>query len=245
MNKLQTVRYGWKPDLPDQRDFAYRVSRARRPLPKLVDFRGLFPKVQDQLDLGSCTAHAIAGAMGALRKGVHYSRLFIYYQERVIERTVGEDAGAQLRSGVKACAKLGAPYERYCDYITKRFMRKPSKMAYHMALGHTITKYQRVNSLLQLRSALADTVPVVFGFSVYDSFESEKTALTGKVAMPGKSEPLIGGHAVCAVGYDDRERVVICRNSWGAEWGDRGYFYLPYRYVEDRNLSDDYWAIRG
>ena len=84
----------------------------------------------------------------------------------------------------------------------------------------------------------------MFGFSVYDSFESTQVAKTGVVPMPATGEKQIGGHAVLAVGYDDTQQRFIVRNSWGRGWGMRGYFTMPYAYLSDSNLSDDLWTIR-
>jgi C1A family cysteine protease len=84
----------------------------------------------------------------------------------------------------------------------------------------------------------------VFGFAVYEGFESQQTARTGVVEMPGAGERMLGGHAVVAVGYDDPAKRFIVRNSWGATWGQKGYFTMPYAYLADRNLCDDFWTIR-
>ena len=95
-----------------------------------------------------------------------------------------------------------------------------------------------------MRSCLSDGCPFIFGFSVYESFESDAVAATGIVPMPGKTETCLGGHAVMAVGYDDSKQWIIVRNSWGPDWGDKGYFYLPYAYITNNNLADDFWTIR-
>jgi C1A family cysteine protease len=85
----------------------------------------------------------------------------------------------------------------------------------------------------------------VFGFSVYESFESATVAKSGVLNMPKPGERQVGGHAVCAVGYDDAAKRVLVRNSWGPAWGKKGYFTMPYDYVANRNLSDDFWTVRA
>ena len=91
-------------------------------------------------------------------------------------------------------------------------------------------------------NCLADGFPFVFGFTVYESFETLKVAQTGIVPMPKKSERTLGGHAVMAIGYDQKQKHFIVRNSWGPQWGQAGYFTMPYAYLE--TLASDFWTIR-
>jgi C1A family cysteine protease len=95
-----------------------------------------------------------------------------------------------------------------------------------------------------MQGCLASGYPFVFGFTVYESFESNAVAQTGDMPMPKSGEKVVGGHAVLAVGFDNEDRVFIVRNSWGDGWGDAGYFYIPYAYLLDDNLADDLWTIR-
>lgn len=94
-----------------------------------------------------------------------------------------------------------------------------------------------------MRQCLAEGYPFVFGFSVYTAFESVAVARTGRLSLPKRGEKNMGGHAVCAVGYDDREKRLLVRNSWGAHWGMQGYFTMPYDYADDANLADDFWTL--
>ena len=140
---------------------------------------------------------------------------------------------------------MGVCKETTYPYVPARFKRKPTKTAYKDALKHTATEYSRVTSLDDLKAALASGFPVVFGFTVYDSFMSDEVAKTGKVPMPAKTEQVQGGHAVLCVGYDDDDmQCAIIRNSWGSAWGDGGYFYMPYAYIGNFNLCDDFWVIK-
>lgn len=173
----------------------------------------------------------------------NFSRLFLYYNGRSIDGTTAEDAGAQIRSVVKAVSKLGGCRETLEPYDVKKFAKKPSAAAFKDGLRSKIGSYARITSLNALRGALADGKPVVFGFMVYEGFESEEVAKTGILQMPGKDETCYGGHAVLAVGYDDKEKRVIVRNSWGRSWGQKGYFTMPYDYIADNDLADDFWTM--
>ena len=248
-------RFGWTPDLPDHRDKVYSAPFVHAAqLPPGVDLRSGCPPVYDQGQLGSCTGNAIAAAiefdqMKQKQSDVFVpSRLFIYYNERVMEGTVGQDAGAMIRDGIKSVNKLGAPHEKlwpYSDANPGPFTKKPSSAAYTDALKHQVTLYQRLpRAEMQLKGCLASGYPFVFGISVYESFESAAATKTGSIPMPKPKEALLGGHAILAVGYDDNKRRFIFRNSWGTGWAMKGYGTIPYEYVLDGNLADDFWTIR-
>lgn len=236
--------YGWIPDLPDNRDLFFRASKAI-PLPDRVDLRetSLFADIYDQGALGSCTANAIAsGFTYALNKQIgpsleaqglpnfKPSRLFIYYNERVMIGTVASDSGAMIRDGIKSLVKQGACAEKlwpYSDGPTK-FKRKPTVKCYSEAKNHQLLKYQRCLSPLAIQQALAVGYPVVSGFTVYESFEGEQVAKSGEVPLPGEDEDVLGGHAILIVGYDKTKNYFIVRNSWGEDWGDKGHCYMPF-----------------
>lgn len=245
-------KYGWIPDLPDIRDHMYSApQQTMLNLPPSVDLRGQCPSVYDQGQLGSCTANAIAGAVQFDRMKAKQSpdfipsRLFIYYNERVIEHTVSQDAGAMIRDGIKSIAKLGVcPETPDWPYDINKFSDKPPAKAFTDAKQHKAVNYCRlVNTLSQLKGCLASGYPFVFGFSVYESFESEEVAKTGVVNLPKAGEKLLGGHAVMAIGYDDSHTRFLVRNSWGEGWGIGGYFTMPYAYLTDNNLADDFWTV--
>ena len=245
-------RYGWVPDLPDMRDHMYAAPMEMvTALPPQVDLRPQCPPVYDQGQLGSCTGNAIAGAVQFEREKQKLtpdfvpSRLFIYYGERVIEGTVSSDSGAQIRDGIKVVAKQGAPPETDWPYDITKFAAKPPAKAFTDALKDRAVTYSRVTrSLSQMKGCLASGYPFVFGFTVYDSFESQQVANTGIVPMPAAGESVIGGHAVMAVGYDDSQQRFLVRNSWGNSWGMAGYFTIPYAYLTERSLASDFWTIR-
>ncbi len=249
-HKIQ--RYGWIPDLPDARDHLYAAPAAvMAALPPKADLRPQCPPVYDQGQLGSCTGNAIAAAIQfdrmkqKLSPDFVPSRLFIYYNERVIEGTVSTDSGAQIRDGIKAVAKQGACPEPDWPYDIAKFAVRPPRADYTEALGDRAVSYSRLaHNPNLLKGCLASGYPFVFGFTVYESFESQAVAQSGIVPMPSPSEQVIGGHAVLAVGYDDGSQRFTVRNSWGASWGSDGYFMMPYAYLTDPNLADDLWTIR-
>src|SRR6266545_3366242 len=215
--RRKTKRYGWLPDLPDQRDRIFSAPSATlRALPPRVDMRAQNPPIYDQGQLGSCTAQAIAGvlefdqAKQQQADAFTPSRLFIYYNERAIEGTVEEDSGAMLRDGIKSVAKLGAPHETLWPYVIPKFRARPTAAAFRDGERHQALLYQRVpRALEQFKACLAGGFPFVFGFSVYESFESREVAANGAVPLPRPSEALLGGHAVLAVGYDDPSQRFI------------------------------------
>lgn len=240
---------GWRRDLPDHRD-RFRARAENEILPTKIDLRPKCGPVYDQGELGSCTANATLGLVQMVEDEETNanrptpSRLFQYYNTRVIEGTVQQDSGATIRQAIKAVVKYGYCAEAIWPYRVQAFRLKPPLKAYKAAEPHKLTasEYQRVAQTLQdLRSALAQNHGIVFGFSVYESFE--KVGSDGMVHMPGSYESLLGGHAVMLVGYDDDKKVFIVRNSWGEGWGDKGYFYMPYNYCLNPQLSSDYWTI--
>jgi C1A family cysteine protease len=250
--EMKIKRYGWKPDLPDHRDFRLQVKQQTLDtLPASVDLSDTAPaEVYDQGQLGSCTGNAIAAAVEFLLKkqGEEVftpSRLFIYYAERVMEHSVKEDAGAMIRDGIKSVNKQGVPHETLWPYNISQFTKKPRLKAYSDAKLHQSLQYMRVDQTLeQMKGCLASGYPFVVGFSVYESFESSNVAQTGTVPMPTNGEQLLGGHAVLCIGYDDSTGRFLLRNSWGSNWGNKGNFTMLYEYLLNNDLSDDFWTIR-
>ncbi len=246
----RNLNHGWNPDMPDIRDYKFVAKKIT--LPSSVDLRnsGFMPTtVYDQDQLGSCTANAIAGAIEYEMKKQREvtftpSRLFIYYNERVMEGTVRQDSGAQIRDGVKCVVKQGVCPEKDWQYIENRFAVKPPNSCYATGLNHQVLTYERVGqTLTELKSCLAMGYPIIFGFSVYDSFESDTVARTGILNMPKKGEQLLGGHAVLCIGYNESTQRFLVRNSWGSGWGLGGYYWMPYAYLTNNNLCDDFWKI--
>ena len=251
INKRSPKWYGWLPDLPDHRDLFYSAVAPRlATLPQKVDMRSKCSPVEDQGQLGSCTANALVGALEFLevKDGAPFadlSRLFVYYNERVIEGTVDQDSGAFIRDGIKTLAKQGVCTETQWPYKVSKFAKKPSRACYSAAKKHRIVSYHRITTVDEMRGCLAEGFPFAFGFTVYEAFESPAVAKSGVLNMPGPKEKVVGGHAVMGVGYDDGARRFIIRNSWGSDWGQKGYFTMPYDYLDPAsNLADDFWTVR-
>lgn len=243
---LYSIR-GWIPDIPDQRDYLYSAIKPKIRLPVQVDISHLCSTVEDQGKLGSCTACALAGNLEFLDNKPDYeyadvSKLFIYYNERALRGNEGYDSGASLRDGIKTLKKTGYCLESAWPYVISRFDVRPPARCYLEAGRRRIESYHRIHTLPEMLTCLAEGYPFVFGFAVYESFQSKNTQKTGRVVMPKKGERMLGGHAVMAAGYNQKGKSFFVRNSWGADWGRAGYFTMPYEYVE--TLAADFWTIR-
>lgn len=250
---------GWIKDRFDPRDEVY-YPKAETVLarPKEVNLVNKMPPVYDQGNLGSCTANAINGVVQYLNMKQYGtigswipSRLFVYYNERVMLDTVNEDSGAMIRDGIKSINKQGVCLEiPSWPYDVNKFSVKPPQTAYDEALLHQSLKYARVSQSEQdIESRLFEGFPIVIGIMIYSSFMSDAVAKSGEVPMPKrfwmwKLEKLLGGHAVVIVGYNNTKKKFIVRNSWGDKWGVKGYFTIPYEYVLDGDLADDFWTIQ-
>jgi C1A family cysteine protease len=251
----QSKVYGYKRDSHDARDIMFSLPTATDPssLPAMIDLRPGCPPVYNQGNLGSCTANALAAAVefDQLKENSKWdfmpSRLFIYYNERALEGSIKRDAGAAIRDGIKTINTQGVCKEALCPYIERNFAKKPYANAYAEAILHKSISYRRLDNtnIGMLKACLANGSPFVFGFMVYDSFESDQVAQTGIMSMPQPNEKCLGGHAVMCVGYDDTKNVFIVRNSWSSDWGDKGYFYMPYDYMTSARLSSDFWTIES
>ena len=252
--------YGWCPQTPDHRDLVFnldeRILKAHQ-LPKTIAPLTTPIAAYNQGELGSCTGNGVARVLEyqEYKQGegsATPSRLFIYYNERVIEGTVSQDAGAQIRDGIKVIASQGAPPETlwpYSDQNPGPFQQKPPASVYETAKEHEAIRYQAVTfgAGAPFRTAIASGLPVVFGFSVPASFEDGSwDPATQVLPLPGPDEQFIGGHCVVADGYDFSCRDFPgpfwwCANSWGADWGDNGWFRMSHSYFTA--LASDFWVI--
>jgi C1A family cysteine protease len=242
------AKYHWKPDRPDSRDHLFTAIPAVAPAG--VDLRTYASPIEDQGQIGSCTGNAIAGAIELIDnkagKRLDVSRLFIYYEERVLEGSVNYDAGAYIRDGIKVCYTKGAPLESLWPYNVRKWSATPPTAAYNDALKRKVTGYQRCANFTAVKNALALGNPVVIGFNVYASFEQgswQQANGSGLMPYPAPGEQLLGGHAVLIVGYNDSTQRFIVKNSWGTSWADKGYFYMPYQVIQNTAMSSDFWVI--
>lgn len=281
---------GWLRDYPDNRDYTpetksvsqrlsclnqkdspnamLKKARVAEPekvkLPASVDLREWCSPVEDQGQLGSCTANAGVGLLEyyerkAFGKHIDASRLFLYKTTRELIHSQG-DSGAYLRSTMQAMILFGVPPEEYWPYRIQDFDKEPSAFCYAFAQNYQTLQYLRIDpmgttpdSLLkQIKSNLAAKIPAIFGFTVYDSIQDADK--DGKIPFPTPKESVLGGHAIMTVGYDDKMKIknqsskkattgaLLIRNSWGSGWGEQGYGWLPYEYVL-KGLAVDWWTI--
>lgn len=248
-------KYGWFPDLPDNRDLKWTPQKSRRgTLPKLptkVDLRetGFEPPIYDQSALGSCTANGVGDVFEyeQRRQGlVDYmpSRLFIYYEERRIIDTIGYDSGAFIRDGLRVVNRLGAPHESLWPYDINRFTIQPTQNVYDDGLQHQTIAYMTVDNRREfdVKQALAAGLPVVFGFTVFSWFENPDA---DGFCRPVANQGILGGHCTVIVGYFlfKRQWWAIVRNSWGTGWGRGGYCFMPLRWLCNYYNADDFWVI--
>ena len=278
MRNLKKYRMGWLPDYPDLRDYTpehqeiaaqlllAKVSeKPQAELPVSADLRQWCSPVEDQGDLGSCTANAGVAMVEyferrSFGKHIDASRLFLYKATRNLLQMTG-DSGAFLRTTMGAMVLFGAPPEEYWPYETDKFDAEPPAFCYAFAHNFRTIKYFRLDPpsispkqlLIRVKSYLASGIPAMFGFTVYDSISQADSS--GKIPFPIKGESVAGGHAVMAVGYDDKLKIVntskkdsqtagafLIRNSWGSNWGDQGYGWLPYEYLL-KGLAVDWWSL--
>jgi len=279
---------GWLPDFPDFRDYTQhteevaqlleptgllrgglrsrRKKKGKADLPASSDLRPWCAPIEDQLGLGSCTAHAGVGVLEyyerkSFGKFIDASRLFLYKVTRNLMHQKG-DTGAYLRSTMGAMVLFGVPPEEYWPYTeaADAFDREPPAFCYAFAQNYKTIKYYRHDppgtsareKLDRVKTHLAAGHPVMFGFTVYNSISQADS--TGLIPFPSAREKIVGGHAVMAAGYDDRKKItnangrietagaLLIRNSWGRTWGQEGCGWLPYEYVIG-GLAEDFWSV--
>ncbi len=244
------VRLGWLPDPRGRTVAVYKPAISPGALPVSVDLTLAHNvPIVNQGQLGSCTGNAIANALSYLQEIegeslVYPSRLFIYYNERVIEGDTGTDAGANIMDGITSVVSTGYCAETDWPYDVTAFATKPPAQAYTDAAKDLVQKYQKVMiDANAIQSALASGFPVIVGFDVYDSFMS---STSGDIPMPDlNTETIQGGHAVIVVGYDQGTQRFKFANSWGTSWGNRGYGTLPFAYLGSSTYGGDYWIVQG
>jgi C1A family cysteine protease len=260
--------FGWHRDLPDPRDYtpAHELARpllaglkpersARGGAPRAVGWKEFFSPVDCQLGLAASSAHACAALVGyferrASGKSVEGSRLFLHQAARLQQRGSG-DGGVSLRQACKALVRFGLPPEEYWPYRVDALDKSPGPFLFSYARDYAPLLYVRLDraaaggapTLARLRSFLAAGFAAAFGFTVFDSLSRDPL-----IPFPTCYDSARGGQAAVALGYDDGLRIrsekgaLLVRSSWGAEWGEEGFGWLPYRYVEEE-LAVDFWTL--
>lgn len=244
----QIEKYGWRPSLPDQRNVPADSSGLTAK--NEVDPRGTMQDPYDQGQLGSCTANAYAGAVeyDDILDGGNLgtpSRLAIYYGERLREGSVSFDSGAYGHDAFKDGRKYGVGPESLWPYDISKFKDTPPQEYLDSRVNHKVKEYRHPSPDVEVfKSLLSNDQTIAFGFTVYQSFESQRVAETGIVPLPGPNESVLGGHEVLVVGYlAAYPEHALVRNSWGTGWGLEGYFLMPWDYVLSRNYSSDWRTI--
>lgn len=272
MSKKIIGGLGWERDLPDFRDRhagskevgdilskSRTLKAVQKKLPSSIDLSKWCSAVENQGDIGSCTANAGVGLMEYYQRrayGQHIdgSRLFLYKATRQLLGWKGDD-GAYLRTAMKAMMLFGIPPESAWPYKEADFNIEPPAFCYAYAQSYRAMHYYRLDPLgttpttllKNIRTSLAAGLPSMFGFTVYSSIPAIGEG-GGDIPYPTPSDKPEGGHAVVAIGYDDTRKIgahrgaLKIRNSWGKEWGEKGYGWLPYAYVENEQ-ADDFWSL--
>jgi len=276
-NTRRKYGMGWIPDYPDFRDYTEKTEEVKsvleptgvlraKSLPVSVDHREWCSSIEDQGILGSCTAHAGVGIIEyyerkAFGRHIDASRLFLYKVTRNLMKMKG-DTGAYLRTTMGAMVLFGVPPEEYWPYMDdeKGFDQEPSSFCYAFAQNYQTLKYfthdppgtKSEEILRKIKAYLIKGHPAMFGFTVYNSIE--QAGKTGRIPFPSSKERIEGGHAVVAIGYDDKMKIknkyggvetigaLLIRNSWGKGWGEGGYGWLPYEYIL-KGLAEDFWSV--
>lgn len=256
-------KWGYIHSEEDSRDYKFSTISKARSLKESVDLRKNMSAVEDQKDIGSCVANANVGALEYLhaRRMARrwfckddttrdYSRLYNYWFGRDIGRYSDPtiDSGMSIRNSIKALDLYGIPKEKYWPYDTEKWSVKPSQKAQKKAKLRTVSDYYRIDNPGQILEALSRELPVTFGFQVPVSFMSQQVADTGMFEMPEPNERTIGGHAVLACGYDTTKDLVLVRNSWGADWGQGGYVWMPFKFFDPISYDahvNEVWVIRS
>jgi len=244
--------YGRIADIGDIRDKKYTLPVvAPLKLPTSVDLSAALDSPFDQDRLGSCVSQCVSQAMiyDRRKQGLpHFtpSRLEIYWYARSLERTINSDSGCSIRDGIKAASKYGACDETEWPYDISKFMLRPPKNAVKDGKNDKVLTYQRIPHNLDLmKSCLASGLPFLFGISVYDSFESKSVATSGVVPIPTTSEQFLGGHALFCYGFRDDRQSFLFQNSWGESWGLQGRGTIPYDYLLNSQLANDFWCVQS
>ncbi len=256
LSVLQNRKYrigGYCPGQKPENTKYHQVRFQKEQLPPKVDLRKHMSEVEEQVG-NSCVANAFVGAYEYLAKrelgeSGNVSRLFVYYNARAREGCEHEDGGAQMYRAIESLIEHGACSEELWANDELLVCAQPEENAYEHAANFRITEAECIETDLYLwRHTLAEGYPIAFALNTFESFD-HATSNRGRVPMPKQADNVRethGWHAMLCVGYSDKDRMFIVRNSWGAAWGERGYCYIPYDYVMHLDYNGhDSWIIKA
>lgn len=246
---------GYRPDREDARDERFAPGFAAAPLSLGTVgsiMRGLAP-VQDQGNTSSCVAHAIRTALViremlmGVETVVEPSRLALYWNARAQHGGQRNDAGTYIRDAFKVLQRIGVADESKHPFstFTLKVNKQPPVRSYIEGHARAGGKYARLASfgderIGEIRNALSLGLPVVFGTSVDRVFQEHR----GPGVLGRPRNALLGGHAMCIVGDDDKREAFLVQNSWGTGWGDLGFAWLDYGWFT-WTMTRDLWVVDG
>lgn len=207
-----------------------------------------FPELSEQGDIDSCVPNCISTIYyyNTFKQGNHInfriSRLFLYYNVRKIYNELSDDAGSRIIDCIKILKKTGVPPEIVHPYHEKLMYKQPSELSVRLAKYCRLLGFKELNKN-ELKNKLLMDNPIICGIKVYENFNNENTIKTGQVIMPSDDEEILGGHSIIIVGFDDEKKNYIFLNSWGKSWGDNGVGYIPYDYITNGNLADEFFIL--
>lgn len=244
---MTSRKFGARRDVHDVRDRIYRASTKTPSLSQQVDLREWAGPIKDQGEEGSCTGHAFSSAREWIARRHEktspiLSPQFLYVEELLADGSFPNDEGAMPRTGCQVLAAKGCCEAALYPYVPGQFT-KPTLEQEQNALKYKTGAYHRIGSLADFLTCLADPTPwpVLVGFTVYESFMSEEVAQTGIVPVPRPGEQQQGGHEVLCLGYDLPKQLALMQNSWGNDWGQRGYFWMPFSVISAPDT--DLWMV--
>lgn len=261
MSEYSTYSFGWKPDLPDIHDKYYQFDKVELAPDtdsdsdldsdiensfriSRVDLRDQFPPVYDQANLHCSVPCSVLSVWRFFCNKTQSesdppSRIHLHQLTSLID---SNDKSLSIKNCLHVLEKVGVVSEEVIGFgeypeVDEHFSGIESKPP-------KLIKYRRVEqNKEQFKRALDAGYPIIFGLSLYSSALTDGTRKTGVIKMPTKSDQVVGGMCMVLVGYDNEQKMWIVRNNWGGDWGERGYGYIPFNYLTNPQLAQNFWVI--
>tara|TARA_B110000208_G_C11799546_1_gene441260 strand:- start:2051 stop:2863 length:813 start_codon:yes stop_codon:yes gene_type:complete len=249
---IDTKMYGWIPDHPNYNDNTYDAPIKNLLINRKIDLRLNCPGICNRKNIGSSVAHAICYVYeyNIIKHDMNNifipSKLFLYFNQRLLKHTQEFDCGSSIRDGLSILDKIGICSEVVYPYDISLIYDKPSDEIYEEASHNKGIEYYKIKPIItNIKTLLQDSIPIIFGFGIYSSFENQVSDNGFTIKIPQENEKFIGGSCGVCVGFNDEKQAFIIMNSKGVEWGDKGYFYMPYLYLTNNNLCSNFWIIKN